>query len=242
MIKRILSTFKEKWPEYLFEIIVLIIGIYGAFELANYGENRNRRRAELEILKGCQTELIADLAEIDLNRSELRKSKGSLDLILEVLENDGSYHDSLAFHFNYLLLPMHFVHSTSSFETAKSKGLDIISNPVIRTKLISLYDSQYDFFIQGEAEELAEVQYGMRHILPGRFEEGYNYPNSDYTFSGTMVPKDFESLKRDEEFLYFIKTQSNRTRSYIDFFYENLRKSVSSMIQDLDQEIKRLES
>jgi len=242
MIRRILSTLKEKWPEYFFEIIVLIIGIYGAFELANYGENKNRRRAEIEILKGCRTELIADLAEIDLNMGELRKSKGSLDLILKVLENDGSYHDSLAFHFNYLLLPMHFVHSTSTFETAKSKGLDIISNSALRTKLISLYDSHYDFFLKGEAEELAEVQYGMRHIFPGRFEEGYNYPASDSTFYGTMVPKDFESLKRDEEFLYFIKTQSNRTRSYIDFFYEILRKSVSSMIQDLDQEIKRLES
>ena len=49
-MKRILSTLKEKWPEYFLEILVLIIGIYGVFELANYGENRNRKRAELEIL------------------------------------------------------------------------------------------------------------------------------------------------------------------------------------------------
>jgi hypothetical protein len=34
-MKRILSTLKEKWPEYFFEILVLIIGIWGAFELAN---------------------------------------------------------------------------------------------------------------------------------------------------------------------------------------------------------------
>ncbi|MBN3520973.1 hypothetical protein JYB62_13270 [Algoriphagus lutimaris] len=241
-MKRLIITLKEKWPEYILEILVITIGIYGAFELNNYGENKTRRKAELEILKGCKTELMIDQAEIDLNIGELRKSKGSLDLLLEVLENDGSYHDSLAFHFNYTLLPMHFVHSTSSFETAKSRGLDIISNADIRTKLISLYDSQYDFFLQGEAEELAEVQYGMRHILPGRFEAGYNYPNSDYTFSGTMVPNDFESLKRDQEYLYFIKTQSNRTRSYIEFFYTNLKKSVVSMIQDLEEEIKRLES
>ena len=240
-MKRIISTLKEKWPDYILEILVLIIGIFGAFELANYGENKNRRKAELEILKGCKIELVTDLAEINWNMDELRKCKGALDLILEVLENDGAYHDSLAFHFNYSILPMHFVHSTSSFETAKSKGLDIISNPDIRTKLISIYDSQYDFFLQGEAEELAEVQYGMRHILPGRFEAGWNYPNSDNTFSGTMVPLNFESLKKDQEYLYFIRTQRNRTRSYIDFFYTNLRKSVESMIQDLDEEIKRLE-
>jgi hypothetical protein len=241
-MKRILSILKEKWPEYILEILVLIIGIYGAFELSNYGETQTRKRTELEILKSCKTELMADLAEINWNIGELQKSHKALSLILGLLENDGSYHDSLRSHFNYTLLPMHFVHSSSSFETAKSRGLDIISNTDIRTKLISLYDSQYDFFLQAEAEELAEVQYGMRHIFPGRFEEAYNYPNSDNTFSGSMIPTDFESLKTDQEYLFFIKTQRNRTTSYINFFYENMRKSVSSMIQDLDQEINRLDS
>lgn len=239
-MKRILSTLKEKWPEYFLEILVLIIGIYGAFELANYGENKNRKRAELEILKGCKTELVTDLAEINFNMGELRKSQYALNLILEVLANDGSYHDSLGLHFNYTLLPIHFVHSTSSFETAKSRGLDIISNTGIRSKLIAVYDSQYDFFLKAEQEELDEVQYNMRHILPGRFESGWNFSGKD-AFEGSMIPLDFESLKTDQDYRYFIKTQSNRTRSYIGYFYENLRKSVSSMIQDLDVEIKRLD-
>ncbi|MDI1324037.1 MAG: hypothetical protein PSV36_14895 [Algoriphagus sp.] len=236
-MKRILFTLKEKWPEYFLEILVLVIGIYGAFELANYGENRNRKRAELEILKSCKIELIADLKDITINMEDLRKSQLAFDILLEVLENDGRYHDSLSWHFNYTLLPMHFVHSNSSFETLKSKGLDLISNADLRTKLISLYDSQYDLFLQAETEELAEVQYGMRHILPGRFESAFNY---DGTFEGKMVPLDFESLKKDQEYLYFIKTQKNRTRSYQSYFYENLRKSVESVILDLDLEIARL--
>ena len=147
-MKRVLSTLKEKWPDYFFEILVLIFGIYGAFELSNYGQNQARKRAEIEILKGCRRELVTDLAEINFNMNELRKSQTALKLILEVLENDGSYHDSLASHFVYTLLPMHFVHSTSSFETAKSRGLDIISNSEIRNKLIAVYDSQYDFFLK----------------------------------------------------------------------------------------------
>lgn len=239
-MKRILSTLKEKWPEYFLEILVLIIGIYGAFELANYGDNKNRKRAELEILKGCKTELVTDLAEINFNMKELTKSQHALNLILEVLENDDSYHDYLAFHFNYTLVPMHFVHTTSSFETAKSRGSDIISNNDIRNKLIAVYDSQYDFFLKAEQEELAEVQYNMRHILPGRFESGYNFPGKD-TFEGSIVPLDFESLKTDQEYLYFIKTQQNRTPSYTGYFYENLKKSVDAMIHDLEIEIKRLD-
>jgi hypothetical protein len=84
------------------------------------------------------------------------------------------------------------------------------------------------------------VEYNMRHILPSRFESGWNFAGKS-TFEGQMVPLDFESLKTDREYIYFIKTQKNRTRSYIGFFYENLRKSVEAMIQDLEVEIKRLD-
>ncbi|MCO5726081.1 hypothetical protein [Robiginitalea marina] len=239
-MKRILHTLKEKWPEYLLEIVVLVIGIYGAFELSNYGEGQARRRAEIEILKGCRTELLADLADIDLNISELQKSMQSINLVLGLLEGNGTYHDSLSRHFNYTLLPLHFVHSTSSFEMLKSKGLDLVSNPGLRARLVRLYDSQYDFFLAGEAEELAEVQYGMRHIFPGRFESGYNFEGGP-TLEGTLVPLDFEALKKDAEYLYFLKTQRNRTRSYLGYFYANLENSVTAMIAELDTELARLE-
>lgn len=240
-MKRILTTLSQKWPEYLLEILVITIGIYGAFELESWGDNNDRRKSELEILKGCKTELTADLKDINLNIKDLTRSLESIDIVIKALEGDASYHDSLAGHFNYTLLPLHFVHSTSTFETLKSKGLDLISNAELRSKLISLYDSKYGFFLQGESEEIDQVHYGMRHILPGRFESSYEFTGTEATFSGNMVPLDFESLKTDSEYLFFIKTQRNHTDSYINFFYKNLQKSVISMIEELALEINRIE-
>jgi hypothetical protein len=238
-MRKILTTLQQKWPEYLIEAIVIIASIIGAFALENYEGSVVRRNEEIEILKDCRTELMADLAEINLNLKDLRKSHRSLNIIITVLEQDGQYHDSLALHFNYGFLPIHFIHSSSAFETLRSRGLDIVSNPDIRAKLIFLYDSQYEFFIQAEAEELDQVQYVMRHILSSRFQSSYNYP--DFSFNGAMIPLDFESLKNDQEYLYFIKTQSNRTRSFSGFFYTDLKESVESMIHDLDIEIKNIE-
>ncbi|HAH38298.1 MAG TPA: hypothetical protein DEQ87_18115 [Algoriphagus sp.] len=63
------------------------------------------------------------------------------------MANDATNHGSLASYFYNTLLPIHFVHSISFFETAKPKELDIISNSDLRKQLISLYDSQYDGFL-----------------------------------------------------------------------------------------------
>lgn len=217
------------------------MGIYGAFALESWSDDMARDREEIEILKGCKTELMADLQEIELNLTELNKSIQSLNIIIQALENDRQYHDSLASHFNYMFLPMHFVHSTSTFETLRSKGLDIVSNDKIRSQLITLYDSQYEFFVQGETEELDQVHYCMKHLLPTRFESSWNYSDNEPTFEGKMIPVNYESLKSDIEFIHFIKTQRNRTRAYIEFFYFNLRSHVVSMIDELENELNRLE-
>ena len=61
-MKRLLTTLRDKWPEYLLEIIVLVIGIYGAFELDRWNENRRASRAEKEQLINVYEALRTDSA------------------------------------------------------------------------------------------------------------------------------------------------------------------------------------
>lgn len=73
-MKRIFTTLKQKWPEYLLEILVLIIGIYGAFALEEWREERLERKAELRALTDLSAEFKANAEVLAEDRDY--KTKG----------------------------------------------------------------------------------------------------------------------------------------------------------------------
>lgn len=63
-MKRILTTLASKWPEYLLEILVITIGILGAFSLNNWKDESQNNSEEQIILKGLQSEFKQNLEEL----------------------------------------------------------------------------------------------------------------------------------------------------------------------------------
>lgn len=71
-MKRILTTLAQKWPEYLLEVLVLIIGVYGAFTLDNWNEERKSREKERTLLVNLQRDFSLRHQEL-LEFKEVRK-------------------------------------------------------------------------------------------------------------------------------------------------------------------------
>jgi len=86
MIKRILTILKEKWPEYLLEIAVVFLGIYGAFSLNNWNENSSNRRIVGDYYCRFLADLNQDQVQVDslLSEGHIRLQKSN-EMLAELL-------------------------------------------------------------------------------------------------------------------------------------------------------------
>ena len=147
-MKRILTTLAQKWPEYLLEILVLIIGIYGAFALDNWNENIERRKKESILLKELNKEFISNKQQFEfiLKKHENLYHASSkiadmfpIDPVHANLDTISKYLGQMEW--GYTFDPsqgvVNSIISTSSF--------DLISNDSLRAALITWSDTFADY-------------------------------------------------------------------------------------------------
>lgn len=229
-MKRILSTLSQKWPEYFLEILALIIGIYGAFALDNWNEERKESFQEIKMLGEVSSALEDDLRDIGYNIEWHASGKTSCEIILNAFEENVSYHDSLGRHFGQMMRFTQFIPNTGAYQSIKAKGLQIITSDSLRRDL-SFYHETGIVYALG-TEDI------NRSLLPLHMELLYKrFYLKDFLVYYT--PIDFESLKEDTEFIsYLYATISLRTNE-INIF-KGLEKDCLQLIEDTERELRRL--
>ena len=233
------------------EIILVVIGILIALQINNWNENRIRSNEELNILKALKTGLETDLEDLRFNVNSMQKSIRFADKVIKSMEEDQAYHDSIPDEIGIAMLPVKFLYSTSAFETLrsvlnysayetlKSKGIDLVSNPKLRDAIVEVYDTSYNFFIETEkAITLDVAERGLIELFPRHFKESYVFDLDKPGYEPRLMPLNFESLKKDQEFLYFFKSYRNRMDLFMKFHYNSrIIPRVENLIAMLQNEI-----
>lgn len=124
---RILKTLQQKWPEFLLEILVITIGILGAFALNNWSENRKIRNEEIKIL----SEILDNLKEDGMNllqaEQQITNSLTSINYLinsdLTEISNELLSQNLAQFVTFYKYHPI-----DNAYETLKSSSVNISNN------------------------------------------------------------------------------------------------------------------
>ena len=221
------------------EIVLVVVGILIALQINNWNENRITTNEEIHILKALKIGLESDLADLKFNEKSIQSSISSANKVIYSLENNLPYRDSIPDYIGHMMFPVMFVHSTSAFETLKSKGINLIKNNNLRDEIINVYDSQYSFFLKNESQiVLEEAERALRELFSTRFEESYVYDFNEPNYKPRLTPINYETLKTDQEFKYFLKSYKNRLNLLLQFHYRSrLLKQVELLILSIDSEL-----
>ncbi len=142
-MKKILETLNRKWTEYLFEILVIIIGIIGAFILNNLHEIHKDRISENLYIE----RLIHDISiDTMYYSSEIRQSEGNvidLESLLITIHNVSNYLDDNEWNKNHIghFDTNHLTMKNATFKELTSTGnLNIFNDQKLKLEVIEYYE------------------------------------------------------------------------------------------------------
>lgn len=250
-MKQILSTLAQKWPEYLLEILVITIGILGAFALNNWNESRKDRIEELVLLKQLLNEYESNLNQLESKintRNALIKSSKELLSFFEY--PDTVKLDDVVPRIANLALTV--TYDPIKNDLFASGNINRITNP----KLKSLLTSWSTDVIQVQEVETIYLQRFNNHIQPFLIELGLGR-SIDESFWQSIQQLDFMLGKNEintydygasrftpsvKELLNNMKLEGYVSNSimasdFINLESYTLKKQIEEIIELLRQEL-----
>jgi len=232
--------------KYLFyaigEIALVVMGILIALQINNWNEDRQSKKKETDILYSLKSSLEKDLNDLDQNIILHSRIANSCNILLDHIRRDAPYNDSLSIHFgDGIQLYSIFVHTTSAFQTLKSYGVDLISNEILRNRIIGIYDGRYNYLRKAEKFYTERIENALNGFLNTRFKEPYDFNSKDSFYTSRMIPVNYEILKKDRDFKYFLRASKNRNNFYLHNILIGVREEVVNTIDDINTELNRLD-
>ena len=226
-MKRILSTLKQKWPEYLLEMIVITAGIVGAFALNNWNEGRKSKVKEESMLR-----LIHETLERDVDgpiKIFQRRNQNSNHAVNKMLQKCPA--DSIEI--EGLISTLTFQIDTSPYEQLQSIGMDLIKNDSLSNSILSTFNNLK--WYHGQIHD--ELNYRLKdYIIPFVFQhfEAQLSENDQYD----LVPKDYEALKQNPDWVTVLAHRKtvNKSDSLLINYAE---RDMVFLIEKIEEELNK---
>ena len=172
------------------EILLVMIGILLALQVNNWNEWRKERKAESIILHELRENLYDNVQILEEKITTNQERANDVDWILEYLENNSNFSDSLGRYLERLLHIDEFALISSAYESLKSIGVDLISSSTLKKEIINLYEYEYSTAMK----MIDNVDYSRSESENIFFRELFRHkPNQ-------MIPNDYKILRKNQLF------------------------------------------
>ena len=160
------NKFKRYFLYAFGEILLLVMGILLALQINNWNQENKIKKRSTETLLALKSSFLIDLADLEESKFYYNRSKKSMSVILESIDKDLPYNDSLKVHFFHTT----FVFGTnelnpSVYESLKSNGINTLLNKEIRDQLIYVFEISNSYLGKWEGYYINIILDAEKNIL-----------------------------------------------------------------------------
>lgn len=223
----------RNWKKYSFEFLSIFIAVISAFALNNWNENRKNRNAEDKILSEIYFGLEKDLSDINENMLGHELGNRAATYFRNLIAGNPESTDSLILFYYSLTRDYISIQNTSGYETLKSRGLEIIRNDSLRTKIISIYEYDYNIIRKFE-EEYFEMQFHQNYFkeMNQVFAKNFTY-DEQKNLSGMALPMVMSESEERMILTYLWKIQTNRV--FLLYYYKQTKAKIETLMAEIDK-------
>ncbi|MGX1927930.1 DUF6090 family protein [Flagellimonas sp. 2504JD4-2] len=229
------------------EIVLVVIGILIALQINNWNEEKKLKNEEVRFLRNFKTSLKSDIKENEWRSRQYLLAKEAIPVLLNHLEDDLPYQDSLKFYFGRITQTWTPRINNEVFETLKSNDLNLIANDSLRNKLVSYYSWSNNIVNDDINRYVSIIENASTNIFPSRFKALWNGNYEKFEIDKKnvaaleleMIPNDFNELKKDAEFLYFLRSLKNQYYWFNEVNQMEINERAMDLIKHIDAELEK---
>lgn len=228
-----MSNQKLKLGRYFFEFLSVFVAVISAFALNNWNENRRDSIAEEKILIEIKNGLQQDLIDIEANREGHLEGIKSCIYFKNIIENREITLDSFPNKYLQLTGDNFSIMNISGYESLKSKGLEIIKNDSLRSKIISLYEFNYQKIRKyEEGTPQTQVYQNFYEPIHEIFSEYLIY-NDDAQLLSIKTPLTLSNREKSDFNSYLYRIIVSRYVKILE--YDKLKVKVEDVLANINK-------
>lgn len=195
------------------EIILVVIGILIALQINNWNEGNKAKEKEREALLEIVSDLEYSLNDLDevvnTQNNNLTKNISSLKTLINVLQTDQKYNDSLGAKFYATNSYDEPYFKTSGYNSLSSIGMDLIEDSKIRSAIGQFYSAA-----------ITDTEGAFSELKKDFHEYMLDFIRKDFTLltlnNGQKVlhPNNYEMLKVNKEYIQSLRIFLALSESY----------------------------
>ena len=182
---KLYNLLRERWPEYVVEIIVIIFSITISFAFDEWKDGRHKKELEQTYLKGLYSDIQTDtsqLSEVIAETQQVIQTAKNLSAFNH--QASGSDYRQFVNQVRFIFKRPRFIAEDATFADLKSTGnMQVISNFRLKNLLFDYY-KQYETIVQVETAELETTNTIIGPYLLKRFplgEKAIGIPTANWT-------------------------------------------------------------